>query len=121
MNVFVLDNSTAMIEIYLNKFEKSGIEVNLMTAKNIRIAKEMLNENDFDLIIMEENIDEEASGIQFYKEEIKTNFPSIPVLFVSAVNEQEDIEMMNEEPVVVLVKPFGTRKFKSIVSKLIYK
>jgi len=118
MNVFVLDNSYAMVEIYQNNFDILNIEVNIMNAKQNRRARKMLSKNEFDLIIMEENINEGDSGIELYQTEIKEKYPNVPVIFVSAQNEKEDIKVMSsEKAVTMLIKPFGSRKFQQTVDK----
>jgi len=119
-NILILDNNITMHRQYSDYFKfittrrEDQVKFNLFYTESSNEFNDEFNE-DMDLIIFEENINGTVMGIE-------TVLPlkgKIPLLFISASNEKEDILQMKNENITTLTKPFSKPLFQHTVEILL--
>jgi len=89
------------------------------SASNINLAKKLLKENSFDLILMDINLGEkEIDGIELYQSlDIKT-----PIIYITAYKDESTIQRaIVTNPIGYLIKPHNDSELKALLLLSKYK
>jgi DNA-binding response OmpR family regulator len=93
-------------------------EYEFVSAPNLKNASALMAERDFDLYILD-NWLPDGSGVELCRK-IRVAYPSVPIVFVSGVGYQTDIdEAKTAGATEYLVKPCEPEMVEKIVKELI--
>ena len=87
-------------------------------ATSSKMAKEYIDTNTIDLILMDINLKEAIDGIDLYK----SFNTSIPVIYLTAYKDEETIgKAVSTDPLGYLVKPINRDELKAVLKLALYK
>lgn len=111
------DNPTNVLcEHYLK-----GIGI-LDIANNGEIAMEMINKNNYDLIIMDINLRGSLDGLSITKYlRKKDNYKETPIIAITAFGKYYKNDAISAGCNYFLIKPFGKKDFLELVTKTLKK
>ncbi len=115
-NILWVDDEIDLLKIHILFLEEKGYQVN--TANNADDALDMIRENNYDIIFLDENMPG-ISGLDALVE-IKKIKPGIPVVMVTK-NEEEDImdEAVGSKIDDYLIKPVNPKQMILAVKKFV--
>ncbi len=115
MNILLVEDNISIIKGLLYSFSKNNL--NLISKTNIKDAKEYLNNNHVDLIILDITLPD-GNGFYLYKDFIKKLH--IPTIFLTAKDDEDGIVKALEEGAEdYITKPFGTKELLARVNKVL--
>ena len=115
MNILLVEDNISIIKGLLYSFSKNNL--NLISKTNIKDAKEYLNNNQVDLIILDITLPD-GNGFYLYKDFIKKL--DIPTIFLTAKDEEDDIvKGLDVGAEDYITKPFSTKELLARVNKVL--
>ena len=115
MSILLVEDNSLIIKGLTYSLEKNNYKV--LSATNIKTAKEILSNNSLDLIILDISLPD-GDGLTFFKNTItKLN---IPTIFLTA-NDNEDVivKSLNLGAEDYLTKPFSTKELLARINKIL--
>lgn len=94
--ILVVDDDTDVLESRKIVLEHNHYKV--LTATNIRVARELLSKEKIDLIILDVMMEKDTDGFTF-AQELKSleKFSTIPIIMATAVNQRTKFKFNPEE------------------------
>ena len=114
-NILIIEDEALVALEMKNSIEEMGFHV-VDYATTSAMAKEILENQNVHLIIMDINLGEERDGIDFY-ESLES---SIPVIYLTAYKDEKNInKAIDTNPYGYIVKPYQNEELYAII-KLVY-
>jgi CheY-like chemotaxis protein len=116
--ILLVDDETRLGEIYNDILASRGFSVH--TAPDGREALTLLRRNSYDLLVTDIEMPE-MGGEELFRH-VQINYPRLPVMFITGMRQQDDLEQLLRRGVVAcLMKPFSLQKFVLEVEAAIYR
>ncbi len=114
--ILLVEDNPHIMEINKLTLESAGFRT--LEAESLKRCRELMEFYDIDLIVLDILLPD-GNGIEFCRE-IKLNYPKLPILFLSALSENEDvIRGLTEGGDDYITKPYDLEEFKARISTLI--
>lgn len=114
MNILLVEDSINIIKGLKYSFDIN--EYNLEYKTNIEDTKQYLENNKVDLIILDVNLPD-GSGFDLYENNIKSL--NIPTIFLTALDDENDIVKGLELADDYITKPFSTKELFARINKIL--
>jgi DNA-binding response OmpR family regulator len=118
--ILIVDDDLAVCESIKMMLDK---QCEVAYVCDVASAKDYINQNNIDLIILDYNIGED-SGITFYEEEIHAKNKKIPGVLISGfivtqLKSEEEMDGLNQLFVRIFEKPFDFIEFRKYILSLV--
>ena len=115
-NVLIVDDETPFTESLQTGLEAKNSSYKIVTAENGKAALEILDKTTVDLVVTDLRMPE-MDGFELLSE-LSINFPSIPIIVMSAYGTQEIKDRLRRKDTIeFLEKPFDFKSLKEAIEK----
>ena len=120
LNILVVENESLVALEIMQTIRSFGYE-RVEYATNSKGALERLGEGDFNLVLMDINLDETQDGIELFNL-MRSKQSSLMVVYLTAYKDENTISRAIEtEPIGYLIKPHSDDELKAILMMAEYK
>ena len=115
MNILLIEDTESIIKGLTYSFEKNNY--NLTVKTTIKDSKDLINNSDIDLIILDITLPD-GNGFELFENTIKSL--KVPTIFLTAKDEEDDIvKGLNVGAEDYITKPFSTKELMARVNRIL--
>ncbi|MCB1178590.1 MAG: response regulator [Leptospiraceae bacterium] len=111
-NVLIVDDESNMIEIIKSILQP--LKLDIKSANNAKEAQNLIEKNNFDLVISDIIMPGKLNGIQL-AEWINKHHSNLKIILISGFHEEKNLDLEKLNNVPILEKPFQSKTLEKIV------
>ncbi|MGD9580635.1 MAG: response regulator [Vampirovibrionia bacterium] len=122
-NILIVDDDSVIKESlvnYLTRFHKAGYKLKVDSAETVKESKELLNQKDYNLAIIDINMPNE-SGFDLI-EAINKNYPKTKTALITAYKVEDYLKLCRDKGVsniIVKTAPFNFKELSYVINGLL--